>query len=71
MINDHCLDRKNIEIVTPKIKSEINNWGDFKDKCFNFFENIDNYYNKSLIKEFRKIFQKESYKTKTELGLKK
>ena len=61
LINDHSLECKNFEIVTPKIKSEINNWEEFKDKCFNFLENTDNYDNKILIKECQKSFQKGTY----------
>ena len=60
MIKAHGLECKNFEIITRKIKSEINKWEEFKDKNFNFLENIDNYENKTLIKEIHKIFQKES-----------
>ena len=60
-IKDHSLDCKNFEIVNPKIKTEINKWEEFKDKCYNFLENTNIYDNKSLIKEFHNIFEKGEY----------
>ena len=37
LLKDHSLECKNFELVYPKIKSEINKWEEFKDKCLHFF----------------------------------
>ena len=62
MTKDHSLDCKNLELLQPKIKMEINKWEEFKDLCLNFLEKTDSYDNKYLLKEFNKIYQNGEYK---------
>ena len=61
MIKDHSEECKNLEIINPKLRNEINKWDEFRDKCINYMEKADNYENKFLINEFHKIFDKGSY----------
>ena len=61
MIKDHSEECKNLEIINPKLRTEINKWDEFRDKCINYMEKADNYENKFLINEFHKIFDIVSY----------
>ena len=61
MIKDHSEECKNLEIINPKLRNEINKWDELRDKCINYMEKADNYENKFLINEFHKIFDKGSY----------
>ena len=61
MIKYYSEECKNLEIINPKLRNEINKWDEFRDKCINYMEKADNYENKFLINEFNKIFDKGSY----------
>ena len=60
MAKDHSLECKNLEIINPNIKKEINNLEDFKDLYLNFLETADTDETKYLLKEFNKIYKMEN-----------
>ena len=62
MTKDHSLECKELELLQPNIKMEINKWEEFKDLSLNFLEKKDSYDNKYLLKEFNKIYQNGEYK---------
>ena len=61
MTKDHSTECKNLEIIKPTIKKEINKWEEYKELCINFLETTDNYNKNYLLKEFNKIYEKGEY----------